>query len=183
MILATTGIVSNISSLISILLTSSSVECMFLSFFSIISSINYIIKLLPEDLDVTKIVFEKNINNLAKQVIDFILNMFRLVKMPELSVNNIFFFFINIFTFLGSIFGILLPFFMALVYSLSTAASIMWAMVVLPIKNIKIIKALAPVLVLFLLIILLKDVQMILGNFMLIITIFIILITGFIMSK
>ena len=183
MILGTTGIISNIMSLISILMTSSSVECMFLSFFSIISSINYVLKLLPEDLDVTKIVFEKNINNLGKQVIDFILNMFRLVRMPELSVNNIFFFFINIFTFLGSIFGILLPFFMALVYSLSTAASIMWAMVILPLKNIKIIKSLAPILVIFLLVILLKDVQMILGNFMLIITIFIILITGYTMAK
>jgi len=183
MILATTGIISNIKSLISILLTSSSVECMFLSFFAIISSINYILKLLPENYDVTKIVFEKNINNLGKQVIEFILNMFKLVKMPELSVNNIFFFFINIFTFLGSIFGILLPFFMALVYSLSTAASVIWGMVVLPIRNIKIIKALAPVLVLFLLIILLKDVRYILGTFMLVLTLFIILITGYIMSS
>ena len=50
-ILATTGVIGNISSLINILMTSSSVECMFLSFFSIISSINYILKLLPEDLD------------------------------------------------------------------------------------------------------------------------------------
>jgi len=183
MILGTTGIISNIMSLIRILMTTSSVECMFLSFFSIISSINYVLKLLPENYDVTKIVFETNINNLAKQVIDFILNMFRLVRMPELSVNNIFFFFINIFTFLGSIFGILLPFFMALVYSLSTAASIMWAMIALPIRNIKIVKSLAPILVIFLLAILLKDVQMILGFYMFFITIFIILITGYIISK
>lgn len=182
-ILATTGLISNITSLIRLLITTSSVECMFLSFFAIISSINYILKLLPEDLDITKIVIEKNINNIGKQVIQFILNMFKLVHMPNLSVNNIFFFFINIFTFLGSIFGIFLPFFLALYYSLSTASKIMFAMAVLPIKNIKIIKTLAPVLVLFLLILLLKNVQMILGQYLLIITIFIILITGYIMTK
>ena len=183
MILATTGIFGNISSLIRILITTSSVECMFLSFFAIISSINYILKLLPEDLDVTKIVFEKNIINLGQQVIKFILNMFKLVQMPELTVGNLVILFINIFTFLGSIFGIFLPFFMALYYSLATTSKIMYAMVLLPMQNIKMIKALAPVLVTFLLIILLKDVQMILGNFMLVMTIFIILITGYIMSK
>jgi hypothetical protein len=183
MILATTGIISNILSLIRILMSTSSVECMFLSFFAIISSINYVLNLLPENYDVTKIVFETNINNLSKQVIDFILNMFRLVRMPELSVNNIFFFFINILNFLGSIFGILLPFFMALCYSLLTSASIIRAMIALPLKNIKIVKSLAPILIIFLLAILLKNVQMILGYFMFFITIFIILIIGYIISK
>ena len=182
-ILATSGIISNTISLISILINTSSVECMFLSFFAVISSINYILKLLPENLDITKIVVEKNIINVGKQVIDFIINMFRLVKMPELSVNNIFFFFINILSFLGSIFGIFLPCFMALYFSLATTFNIFKSMMLLPINNIKIIKRLAPVLVLFLLGILLKDVQMILGNYLLVITIFIILITGYIMSK
>jgi hypothetical protein len=183
MILATTSLISNISSLISILINTSSVECMFLSFFAIITSINYILKLLPENLDITKVVIEKNVVNLGKQVIQFILNIFRLVKMPKLSVNNIFFFFINILSFLGSIFGIFLPFFMALYYSLVTTGYIMRAMIFLPINNIKIIKRLAPILVLFLLAILLKDVQLILGNYLLVITIFIILITGYIMTK
>ena len=103
--------------------------------------------------------------------------------MPELKIQNIILVFINILTFLGSIFGIFLPFFMAFYYSIGTAGTVIKSAFYLPKKNFEIIKQLIPILVIFLLIILLKDVYLILGKYLFIITFFIIAITGFFMSK
>ena len=186
LILSVATIYANVSALLAMIIASSSVECMFLSFFAIITSINFILKLLPEDLDPTKIKIGKDMSTITRQVIDFILNMFRLIKLPDLSTTNIFFFFVNIFTFLGSIFGVFLPFFMALTASLYIAFKIAYSVFILPFKTKNFFKIITPalhVVMVFLLFLLLIHVKDVLGAYLLYIAIFITVAVGFIMFK
>jgi len=186
LILSVATIFANVKALLEMIITSSSVECMFLSFFAIICSINFILKLLPEDLDQTKIKIGSNMSSLMKDTIDFILNMFRLIKMPDLQTKSIFFFFVNIFSFLGSIFGVFLPFFMALSWALYIAFKVVSSSVLLPFKVKNIWEILTPaiqVVTVILLFLLLIHVNDILGVYLLYISIFITLAVGFIMSK
>ena len=186
LILSVATIYANVSALLAMIISSSSVECMFLSFFAIITSINFVLKLLPEDLDPTKIKLGTDMSTLTRQVIDFIFNMFRLIRLPDLSTTNIFFFFVNIFTFLGSIFGVFLPFFMALSASLYIAFKIAFSAFILPFRTKNFTKIITPalhvvmVLLLFLLLIHVKDV---LGAYLLYIAIFITVAVGYIMFK
>jgi hypothetical protein len=186
LILSVATIYANVSALLAMIISSSSVECMFLSFFAIITSINFVLKLLPEDLDPTKIKLGTDMSTLTRQVIDFIFNMFRLIRLPDLSTTNIFFFFVNIFTFLGSIFGVFLPFFMALSASLYIAFKIAFSAFILPFRTKNFTKIITPalhvvmVVLLFLLLIHVKDV---LGAYLLYIAIFITVAVGYIMFK
>jgi hypothetical protein len=180
--------IGNSVSLINIMTSSSSVECIFLSFFAIICSVNFILKLLPEDLNITKIKIEGNTSGLTIQVIDFILNMFRLIRLPDLNINNLFIIIVNIFTFLGSIFGVFLPFFMALVNSIWITYKITYSACILPFRIPYDIfsKTLMPairVVVLILLFLLLVHIHDLLDMYLFILTFFIILIIGYTMSK
>jgi hypothetical protein len=186
MIFSVTTIYANIKSLLSMIITSSSVQCMFLSFFAIICSINFVLKLLPEDLDPTKIKMAKNLSGLMRDVIDFIMNMFRLIKLPDLNTTKVFFFFVNIFTFLGSIFGVFLPFFMALASALYIAFKVLFSAAVLPWLVDNKWEMFTPalrVVTVILLFLLLVHVNDILGQYFLYIAIFITILFGLIMSK
>jgi len=186
MIFSVTTIYANIKSLLSMIITSSSVQCMFLSFFAIICSINFVLKLLPEDLDPTKIKMSKDLSGLMRDVINFIKNMFRLIKLPDLNTTKVFFFFVNIFTFLGSIFGVFLPFFMALASALYIAFKVVYSAAVLPWLVDNKWEMFTPalrVVTVILLFLLLVHVNDILGQYFLYIAIFITIAFGFIMSK
>ena len=186
LIFSVTTIYANVKSLLSMIITSSSVQCMFLSFFAIICSINFILKLLPEDLDPTKIKMSKDLSGLMRDVIDFILNMFRLIKLPDLNTTKVFFFFVNIFTFLGSIFGVFLPFFMALASALYIAFKVVYSAAILPwiVDNKwEMFTPALRVVTVILLFLLLVHVNDILGLYFLYIAIFITILFGFIMSK
>ena len=186
LILSVATVYANVKALLAMIISSSSVECMFLSFFAIISSINFILKLLPEDLDPTKINIGKDMSTIVRQILDFILNMFRLIKLPNLNTINIFSLFTNILTFLGSIFGVFLPFFMALTSSIYIAFRIAYCAFILPfkVKNFsKILKPCLQVFIVILLFLLLIHVHDVLEPFLLYIAIFIVLVVGFIMFK
>jgi len=185
-ILSAATIFANVKALLEMIITSSSVECMFLSFFAIICSINFVLKLLPEDLDPTKIKIGKDMSSLTRDVIDFILNMFRLIKLPDLNTGSVFFFFVNIFTFLGSIFGVFLPFFMALSASIYISFKVVFSSCILPFKVKNIFDLLIPaikVVTVILLFLLLIHVNDLLGKYLLYIAIFITIAVGYIMSK
>ena len=186
LILSASTIFANVSALINLIIASSSVECMFLSFFAIICSINFLLNLLPENLDPSKIKTGRDMSSITKQIIDFILNMFSLIKMPNLNTNSIFFFFINILSFLGSIFGVFLPFFMALVASLYITFKIVHSAFILPFITKDINKILTPamhVVILILLFLLLVHVYDVFDAYLLYIAVFIIIAVGYIMFK
>ena len=186
LILSAATIFANVKALLEMIITSSSVECMFLSFFAIICSINFILKLLPEDLDPTKIKIGNDMSSITRDVIDFILNMFRLIKLPDLNTSSVFFFFVNIFSFLGSIFGVFLPFFMALSASLYIAFKVVFSSCILPFKVKNVWDILTPaikVVTIILLFLLLIHVNDLLGKYLLYIAIFITIAVGYIMSK
>lgn len=187
LILSAASIYGNVSSLITLIVGSSSVECMFLSFFAFVCSINFVLKLLPDDLDPTKIKMENDMSSLTKQSIDFIFQMLRLIRLPDLNGSSVFMFFVNIFNFLGSIFGVFLPFAMALAASLYISTMVVASTFILPfkVKNIweSILTPAFHVVTLILLFLLLVHIHDVLDIYLFSISIVIVLLVGFIMSK
>jgi hypothetical protein len=160
---------------------------MFLSFFAFVCSINFVLKLLPDDLDPTKIKMENDMSSLTKQSIDFIFQMLRLIRLPDLNGSSVFMFFVNIFNFLGSIFGVFLPFAMALAASLYISTMVVASTFILPfkVKNIweSILTPAFHVVTLILLFLLLVHIHDVLDIYLFSISIVIVLLVGFIMSK
>jgi len=142
--------------------------------------VTFIINFLPKNLDVTQINWgsETNIIKMIKNVIFYMYE--NIINLTNVNTNNLFLYFINL---IGSIFGIFLPFFLGLYYSLLITIKIIYSSLKLPMKNIDQFKGLVYVLILFLLGIMLKDVHIVLGNYFFIITIFIIFVTAIIMLK